>query len=74
VTETGVQWRHATLHDDASLEKVIENLNFTGLRVVLCVDKDDRFLGTATDGDVRRGLLRGLSMQANIMEIIELNP
>ena len=74
MTETGVQWRHATLHDDASLEKVIENLNFTGLRVVLCVDKGDRFLGTATDGDVRRGLLRGLSMQANIMEIIELNP
>jgi len=74
MTETGDQWRHAVLHDNASLEEVIENLNSSGLRVVLCVDKDGRFLGTATDGDVRRGLLRGLSMQAKIIEIIQLDP
>lgn len=74
MTKKGDEWRHAVLHDDASLGEVIENLNSSGLRIVLCLDKDKRFLGTATDGDVRRGLLRGLSMEAKIMEIVQLNP
>jgi dTDP-glucose pyrophosphorylase len=74
MTQKGDRWRDSILPAEALLGDVIENLNSSGLRVVLCVDKGDRFLGLATDGDLRRGLLRGLTMKSSIADIVNLNP
>ena len=41
----------------------MEQLNKLGKNLTLFViDKDDRLVGTLTDGDIRRGLIKGLGM------------
>lgn len=42
--------------------------------IVFVVDENDKLLGSLTDGDVRRGLLRGFSIETNVEEIIQDHP
>jgi dTDP-glucose pyrophosphorylase len=42
--------------------------------IVFIVDKENRLVGSLTDGDVRRGLLKGFSIDHLVDEIIQPNP
>ena len=63
-------WRQALALEDSTLGDIIKQLNDSGLQIVVIVSKDELIIGTITDGDVRRGLLRGLDMNSSIESII----
>ena len=42
--------------------------------ILFVVDSDDKLIGALTDGDVRRGLIKGYSIDSCIDEIIQDNP
>ncbi|MEF3077577.1 nucleotidyltransferase family protein [Winogradskyella poriferorum] len=42
--------------------------------VVFVVDDSDKLIGSLTDGDVRRGLLKGVSIEESVEAIIQDNP
>jgi dTDP-glucose pyrophosphorylase len=67
-------WRKALLSPDATLQDAIRNLDQTALRIVLAVSPDGALCGTLTDGDIRRGLLRGLSLTDSIGLVINRDP
>ena len=59
------------LSDHISLAKVpireaLQRLNAARYLFQLVVDGDGRLLGTLTDGDIRRGLLRGASLETTV--------
>jgi dTDP-glucose pyrophosphorylase len=62
------------LFDDAKIFDVISNLNETGYLICLISDSANRLLGTITDGDIRRGLLAGNTLDDLAIEIIISNP
>ena len=57
-----------------TIEDAIRVLSDTSSRIVLISDSDLKLVGTVTDGDIRRGLLRGLTITSPILDIINLNP
>ena len=57
-------WCKSLLSTDATLQQTIRNLNETGLQIALVVSTDGVLVGTLTDGDIRRGLLRGLDLSS----------
>lgn len=63
----------ALLPHDATLHDAIRNLNESSLQIALATAADGTFLGTVTDGDIRRGLLRGLDLKSSIDSIIHRN-
>lgn len=67
-------WRKALLPADATLQKAIRNLDETALQIALVISKDGVLVGTITDGDIRRGLLRGLDLNSSIDSIIHREP
>lgn len=67
-------WRKALLPAEATLQQAIRNLNATSLQIALVVSPDGILLGTLTDGDIRRGLLRGLDLGSSITTIIFREP
>ena len=71
---SGALWRKALLPADATLQQVIHNLEETGWQVVLVVSPDGTLVGTLTDGDIRRGLLRGLTLNSSIDAIVYREP
>ncbi len=43
-----------------------------GAQIALVVDEQNRLLGTLTDGDIRRALLHGKSLQSSVEKVNEL--
>jgi len=68
------RWRKALLQADATLRQAIRNLDESALQIALVVGADGTLVGTMTDGDIRRGLLRGLDMNSSIEAIIHRDP
>jgi len=44
------------------------------MKIAVVVDSDTKLVGILTDGDIRRGLLNGLSLDSTIDSIIQKNP
>ena len=58
----------------ASIKDVIETIERAVAKVALVVDGNGRLLGTVTDGDVRRGLLKGLQITDAASAIMNNKP
>lgn len=67
-------WRRALLSDSATIHEAIRNLDQAAIKIVLVVDNTGKLEGTISDGDIRRGLLRGLEMGSPITTVIQRNP
>lgn len=66
-------WKKAKLDINSSIEDAIKSLVYSSLRIVLIVDSDDIFLGTITDGDIRRAILKGLNLRSPVAQIMNSN-
>jgi len=62
------------LTEDSKIIDVIANLNKTGYLICLIADVNNKLLGTITDGDIRRGLLAGKTLDDLATDIIVTNP
>lgn len=62
-------WRQAVLGPDRSIKDAISSLNKTNLQIVL-IQKKQKFLGTLTDGDIRRAIVSGKSINEKINRIM----
>jgi dTDP-glucose pyrophosphorylase len=67
-------WRKALVNSDVTLEQAIEVLDKAALRIALVVDANDVLLGTLTDGDVRRALLKHLSLDTPVGQVMNATP
>jgi dTDP-glucose pyrophosphorylase len=67
-------WGEAVLPLNSSVEDAIKSLNRSSLRIVLVVSSDGKLLGTISDGDIRRQLLKGLKITDSIQSLININP
>ena len=54
--------------------KAMKKLAQTGERCLIVVDSQKKLLGTMTDGDIRRGILGGLSIDQSIKSIYSRKP
>jgi len=62
------------VREDASLRKALETITRSGKQVAVVVDGETRLLGLLTDGDVRKAILRGLSLEADVQQAMNRNP
>ncbi len=67
-------WTQVLLLPDAPLRRAIEVLDAAALQICLVVDGGQRLLGTVTDGDVRRAILRHVSMEAPVSTVMNPSP
>jgi len=66
-------YRQAILPLDSTIQDVISNLDKVAIRIVLVVNKSGKLEGTISDGDIRRGLLRGMDLKSPIESIVHRN-
>jgi dTDP-glucose pyrophosphorylase/CBS domain-containing protein len=59
---------------DSKIEEAVRNLDESKQKLVLICDDKNHFLGTITDGDIRRGLLKGKNLESSISEIYNSKP
>ncbi len=66
-------WRRAILPANATIQQAIRNLDQVAIKIVLVVNEAGELEGTVSDGDIRRGLLKGLDLNSPIESVIHRN-
>ena len=59
---------------DATIKQALKIISNGALQIAVVVDKKGKLLGTLTDGDIRRGFLKGLDINSSINSIINKKP
>ena len=67
-------WKNTILKMTDTMEVAVKILNQESLRIVMVVDDEERLIGSITDGDIRRGLIRQLPMNTALAEIMHKKP
>lgn len=68
------EWQHLLIAPESSVRDALRSIDEGGVQIVLVVDEQRRLLGTLSDGDVRRGLLAGASLDTRVSEIMHRRP
>ena len=61
--------RQLSLSESATVRDVIAVIDQSGAQIALITD-DDHLIGLITDGDIRRALLRGESLESDVSRIM----
>lgn len=67
-------WQKTLITPQMTLRDALLAIDEATSQIAVVVDESGRLLGTLTDGDARRGLLRGLTLNDPISEVMHLNP
>ena len=62
------------LRQNATIKEALGIIDSGAMQIALVVDDNDTLLGTLTDGDIRRGILRGLDLDSSIETIVFKEP
>ncbi len=68
------QWELTLVYPECSMEEAIATLDRVAMRIVMVVDPERRLLGTLTDGDVRRALLKRLPLSTPVGDVMCSTP
>ncbi|MBX8514378.1 nucleotidyltransferase family protein [Pseudomonas cichorii] len=68
------QWELTFVSPDCTMEEAIATLDRVAVRIVMVVDSSRHLLGTVTDGDVRRALLRRSQLDTPVRLIMCATP
>ena len=66
--------KHPTLTPEDSVHQAIQMLEAEATKIVLVVNTDRRLLGTVTDGDIRRAILRRVGLEDSISLAMNVSP
>lgn len=67
-------WKKVLITEQATLRETIGIIDGGALKIALVVDAGKRLLGTVSDGDIRRGILRGCSLEDSVQEVLNRTP
>ena len=60
------KFKHLTVKDQATIRDGMINLKKSGIGLVMVVDKNDKVIGTVSDGDIRKQLIEDGNLQQDI--------
>jgi dTDP-glucose pyrophosphorylase len=58
----------------STLKEALKKIDETALQVLLVIDEKEKLLGVITDGDIRRAIIKGISFETPIKNIMSENP
>ncbi len=67
-------WKEILVPPNTPISKAIEIIDYAGLQIALVINEKGQLLGTVTDGDIRRAILKQLSLDEPVSKIMNSNP
>jgi len=67
-------WKKILMPPTISILDAMAIIDSEGLQLGLVTDEQGKLLGTVTDGDVRRGILKGISLEGPVARIMNERP
>lgn len=69
-----ISWQNVRLQADMTILQAMARIDTSSLQIGLVVDEQNRLLGTVTDGDVRRAILKGIDLNSPVEVVMNRNP
>ncbi|GAB7027931.1 nucleotidyltransferase family protein [Geotalea toluenoxydans] len=67
-------WKDVLISSVTTIMKAIEIIDAGSLQIALVVDDSNRLIGTVSDGDVRRAILKGIDLGGPVSSIMSTTP
>lgn len=67
-------WKDLLVSPSTSIVETMKNIDETAAQIALVVNEDYQLLGTVTDGDIRRGILKGISLEDQVLKVMNPHP
>jgi len=68
------EWRNVLVSPETTIRETIKIMDAGALKIALVVDGLQNLLGTVSDGDVRRGILKGCSLESHVSQVMNSSP
>ncbi|MHC1759645.1 MAG: nucleotidyltransferase family protein [Negativicutes bacterium] len=68
------KWREIVVNADISILQAIDIIDRGAMQIALVVNEEGRLIGTLSDGDVRRVILKGISLESPVNLIMNAKP
>lgn len=68
------RWQDTLTPPDATLQQAIQQMDSSAQGILLVTDAENHLLGTVTDGDVRRALLKHMGLETAIHLVMNARP
>lgn len=68
------RWQNTLISTSSTIKDALQIIDSEALRVALVVDADNRLEGVITDGDIRRGLLKNVTLDSLVKEVMNPSP
>lgn len=62
------------IKSNQKIEEAIKKLDKNVIKILIVIDQSSKLVGTITDGDIRRGLLKGIGIKNNSSDVMRKNP
>lgn len=69
-----LEWKTVTTAPTTTIIDAMKIIESKAMQIVLVTDMHGKLLGTVTDGDIRRGILKGISLNEPVTLIMKKNP
>jgi len=66
-------WKNNLLNENLTVIDAIKCINDNRLKIVLVINKRNKFIGTITDGDIRRALINKVDLDLPLKKIVKKN-
>lgn len=70
----GKDWKLCLVRASVSLVEAVKVMNEAALQIALIVDENEILVGVLTDGDFRRAMLEGISINSNVQKVMNSQP
>jgi dTDP-glucose pyrophosphorylase len=67
-------WKQILVTPYTTIRETIQTIDTSSMQIAIVVDNSQRLLGTVTDGDIRRAILKGVSLENRVETIMNSNP
>jgi len=68
------EWEKTLISPNLQICKVIEVIDQNSQQIAVVIDEEGKLLGTVTDGDIRRGILKGIPLSNPVSQIMNPHP
>ena len=65
-----INWKKSIILQSKSIAEAIKTIEISQIKICFVVNSKKEFLGTITDGDIRRALIKNYSLKSNLKNII----
>ena len=66
--------KNLIIYNDIAIKEALKLMNISGEKCLVITDRNNTLLGTLSDGDLRKAILKGANLFDSICDIYQQNP